>query len=448
MENIKVNKKLQDRLKPPQMLAAGFAFLILVGTLLLNTSYATKTGEQIGLLNALFTATSATCVTGLTVVNTAETFSDFGHLVIIILIQMGGLGFMTMSSLLAVILRRKITYRDRLTIKEQLNLDTRTGLVRFVIYVAKITFIIEAVTALALSFRFVPEFGFEKGLWYSVFHGISAFCNAGFDLFGNSLMNYQDDVLVNVAISLAIIIGGLGFVVYQDIIYKKKFKRFHLQSKIVLSMTAALLIVGTLVFLVLEWSNPSTIGGESIKNKVIGAFFQSVTARTAGFNTVELSFLRDSSAFFMMVLMFIGASSGSTGGGLKVTTFSVIALTTYSVIKGNEDVHVFGRRLSADTIKKSVAIAMACLIVVVVTIFVLTMLESAQFITLSYEVVSAFATVGVSQGITAALRPISKFIIILTMYVGRLGPLTLIYVFNTKGTPKKYRYAEGHISVG
>lgn len=441
-------RALKNRLSPPQVLALGFGFLILVGTVLLNMPWSTLTGERIGYLNALFTATSATCVTGLTVVNTAHTFSNFGHVVILMLIQAGGLGFMTMSTLLALFLRKKISFKDRLVIKEQLNVYTDKGLVKFIIYVVRITLIIELLVAALLSISFIPKFGLGRGIWFSVFHSVSAFCNAGFDLLGNSLIDFQHDPLVNLAISGAIIIGGLGFVVYVDLLERKSFRRLHVQSKIVLLMTGVLLLVGALGFLVMEWANPGTLGTMTVGNKVMASFFQSVTARTAGFNTIELSYLRDSSAFLMIILMFIGASSGSTGGGLKLTTFSVILFTAISVIRGEEDVNIFARRIPDHIIRKSVAIAMACLGLVLFVTFALTLLEDFKFISLSYEVVSAFATVGVSQGITPLLKPISKLLIVLTMYIGRLGPLTMIYAFNTKVKPKNYRNAEGQISVG
>ncbi|NLY09790.1 MAG: Trk family potassium uptake protein [Tissierellia bacterium] len=437
-----------ENMNPPQVLAIGFFALIAIGTVLLNTPFASRNGASVGWLNALFTATSATCVTGLTVVNTASTYTSFGHFIIMLLIQAGGLGFMTMSTLLALFLRRKITYKDRLVIREQMNVDTSAGIVRFIINVLKFTFIVEGVCALLLSTRFIPRFGITKGLWFSIFHSISAFCNAGFDLFGNSLLDFNNDWIVLLTISSAIIIGGLGFVVCMDILTRKRYKRLHLQAKLVLTMTGILILAGTVAFLVLEWNNPGTLGELNGSSKLLGAIFQSVTARTAGFNSIDLSKFNDSSSFFMIMLMFIGAGSGSTGGGIKITTFGVIFFTFLSVIRGYEDVNLFGRRLSEGVIRKSITIAMAAMFVVMGTMFAISLLESFKFIQIAFEVVSAFATVGVSQGITPTLHVISKLLIIITMFIGRLGPLTMIYVFNTKVVPKNYRNAEGQISVG
>lgn len=450
MNYITRHAKLKKRkATAPQIIALGFIALILCGTLLLNTTIASKTGQRVGFLTALFTATSSVCVTGLTVVNISQTYSGFGHTVILLLIEMGGLGFMTVSTALAIILRRRITYKDRIRLREQMNVTSSQGIINFLITVLKFTLTVEGVAALLLATRLIPRYGWAKGAWYAIFHAVSAFCNAGIDLFGSSLMGFQYDPIVTITIALTIITGGLGFVVWKDILDKKtRIRRYQLQTKVVLSMTLILIGAGTLIFSLLEWNNPGTIGAIQGPGKLMAAAFQSVSARTAGFNSVNIGNLTDASAFFMIILMFIGAGSGSTGGGVKINTFGVLFYTTLSVIKGYEDVNIFGRRLSSDIIRKSITIFLTCLFLVVSVIFLISMIEDFHFMQISFEVVSAFGTVGSSQGITPLLKPITQLIIITTMFIGRLGPLTLIYALTTKITPRNYRNAEGHINVG
>lgn len=436
------------KLDPPRVLALGFGSLILIGAILLNLPIATQNGESIGFINALFTSASAVCVTGLVVVNTGEFWSLFGQIVIILLIQMGGLGFMTMATIGALIIGKKITLKERLIIKEQLNQETMSGLVKLTKYVILSTFAIEGIGAILLSTRFIPIYGLIKGIWFSIFHSISAFCNAGFDITGNSIVPFVGDFIINMTISGLIILGGLGFSVYIDISRNKCFKKLHLHSKLVLTITGILLVVGMLVFLLIEFNNPYTIGNLNTSEKLISSFFQSVVPRTAGFNSVNIGGLYDTTVFFMIILMFIGGSPGSTAGGIKTTTFGTLVLTTIGVIRGNKDVVAYRKRIAEEVINRSLAIATVGVTLIIAVSFILTVTESADFLDLLFETTSAFATVGLTRGITSSLTNFGKIIIALTMYAGRVGPLTMAFAFARKSKASNFRYSEGNILVG
>lgn len=442
-------KKLKRfQLDPPKVLALGFASLILIGTLLLNLPMATKTGESIGFINALFTSASAVCVTGLVVVNTGEFWSLFGQIVIIMLIQMGGLGFMTMATIGALLIGKKITLKERLVIKEQLNQETMSGLVKLTKYVILSTLAIEGIGAIFLSTRFIPIYGKVKGIWFSIFHAISAFCNAGFDLTGDSIAPFVGDFTINMTISALIILGGLGFSVYIDITKNRSFKKLSLHSKLVISITGVLLLVGMIVFFLIEYDNPLTLKPLNLVEKLIASFFQSVVPRTAGFYSLNLAGLYDTTVFLTIILMFIGASPGSTGGGIKTTTFGILILTTLGVIKGERDIVAFKKRIGYDVINRSLAIATVGMILIIAVSFVLTVTEPANFLDVLFETTSAFATVGSSRGLTPNLTDFGKIIITLTMYAGRVGPLTMAYVFSRRSKHGNFRYSEGNIIVG
>jgi len=440
-----INKK---QLNPPQILALGFGLLIIIGAFLLNLPIASKNGESIGFINALFTSSSCVCVTGLTVVNTAEHWTTFGHIVIISLIQMGGLGFMTMATIVALFLGKKISLKERLVIKEQLNQDSMSGLVKLTKYVIYSTFMIEILGAILLSTRLVPIYGVKTGVWYSIFHAISAFCNAGFDLFGDSLAPYVGDIVLNLTISALIIIGGLGFSVYIDISRKRSFKKLNLHSKLVIIISLSLLLIGTVSIFLIEYSNPGTLKYLSMKDKILASFFQSVISRTAGFYSVPLSKLHESTIFIMIILMFIGGSPGSTGGGIKTTTFGVLFLTTRAVAKGDEDVVVFKKTIPTETIHRALAIVSISMALILIVSLVLTLTEDANFIDILYESTSAFATVGVSRDLSPKLSEVGKVLIALTMYSGRVGPLTMALAFASKKKESNYKYSDGNVLVG
>lgn len=446
-----LKKRIKElELNPPRVLALGFAGLILIGALLLNLPIASKSGESIGFVNALFTSASSVCVTGLVVVNTGEYWSLFGHIVIIFLIQMGGLGFMTLATLVALILGKKITLKERLIIREQLNQETMSGLVKLTRYVIFSTFTIEGIGALILSTRFIPIYGIGRGIWFSIFHSISAFCNAGFDILGDSIAPFVGDITINLTIAFLIIIGGLGFSVYIDISRNKRFKRFSLHSKLVLVTTFILIIVGMILFYLIEWNNPDTLQTLNTKEKVISSFFQSVVTRTAGFYSVNMSKIRDTTTFIMVVLMFIGGSPGSTGGGIKTTTFGAIFLTTFSVIRGRNDVVAFKKRIPQEIIYRALSIASIGLFLIVIVSMILTISEEANFLDLLFETTSAFATVGLTRGITPDLTSFGKVLITVMMYLGRVGPLTMAFAFakRQKNIKENYRYSEENIFVG
>lgn len=447
---MEIRKKLfKDKLNPPQVLALGFLSLILIGSILLNLPIASSSGSSIGYVNSLFTSASAVCVTGLTVLNTARDFTPFGQVIIITLIQFGGLGIMTLATVGYIIMGKKISFKERLMIKEQLNTESIQGIVKLTKKVIGYTFFLEMMGSLLLALRFVPMFGFEKGLAFSIFHAISAYCNAGFDIFGDSLIIFQNDYYVLLILSLLIILGGLGFTVYADLLAKDKLRKLTLHSKVVLIMTGSLLIIGTLSFLLFESSNPGTLGSMNFPSRLANSFFQSVSPRTAGFYSVDMSKIRETTIFSTIMLMFIGGSPGSTAGGIKTTTFACLLLTTISVVKGEEDVNCLNRRLPFETIKRAVSIFLIGLAIVFLTAIILTITDSSlKFINLLFESTSAFGTVGLTTGITDKLSTLGRLVITLTMYIGRVGPLTMAYAFARRNMKRDYRNAPGNLMVG
>ena len=447
---MEIRKKLfKDKLNPPQVLALGFLSLILIGSILLNLPIASSSGSSIGYVNSLFTSASAVCVTGLTVLNTAKDFTPFGQVIIITLIQFGGLGIMTLATVGYIIMGKKISFKERLMIKEQLNTESIQGIVKLTKKVIGYTFFLEMMGSLLLALRFVPMFGFEKGLAFSIFHAISAYCNAGFDIFGDSLIIFQNDYYVLLILSLLIILGGLGFTVYTDLLVKDKLRKLTLHSKVVLIMTGSLLAIGTLSFLLFESTNPDTLGAMNFPTRLANSFFQSVSPRTAGFYSVDMSKIRETTIFSTIMLMFIGGSPGSTAGGVKTTTFACLLLTTISVVKGEDDVNCLNRRLPFETIKRAVSIFLIGLAIVFSTAIILTITDSSlKFINLLFESTSAFGTVGLTTGITDKLSTLGRLVITLTMYIGRVGPLTMAYAFAKRNKKRDFRNAPGNLMVG
>ena len=408
---LRVYQKKRFNLSPAQIMVLGFALTILIGALLLNLPMASKDNNNVGFINALFTSTSSVCVTGLVVVDTGTHWTLFGKIVIISLIQIGGLGFMAMATLISIILGKKIYLRERILIQESLNQHDLSGVVRLTKNILIGTFIIEGIGAIILSFVFIPEEGLYRGIGYSLFHAISAFCNAGFDLMGNytSLTKYVDNATISLTISALIVLGGLGFPVIFDVLRKKKFSKFNLHSKIVLTVSASLIIVGFIVFFAIEYSNPKTLGNLSMKGKILAAIFQSITPRTAGFNTLDLASLKDSSNFFTIILMFIGGSPASTAGGVKTTTLGIILFTVLTLVKGRDDVEAFKKRISYSYVNKALSIILVGLSLVIIVSMVLSLTESKfGFLQIMYEVVSAFGTVGLTLGVTPSLKSYRK----------------------------------------
>lgn len=446
-----------NKMEPTQIMVMGFALVIFIGAILLNMPIATKTGESIGFLDALFTSTSAVCVTGLVAVDTSMYWSFFGQLIIITLIQIGGLGFMTVTTLFALIIKKRINLRERLLIQESLNQIDLSGLVKLTRYILLTTFLIEGIGALILSTVFIPQFGLYKGIWYSIFHAISAFCNAGFDLMGvvsgpfSSLTSYVNNFTVTITISLLIILGGIGYPVILDVIKNKKLSKLNLHSKIVIFSTITLILFGMIFIFVLEFNNPKTLGNLSFGGKILASFFQSVTLRTAGFNTIDLAVMRECSIFLMIILMFIGASPASTGGGIKTTTVATLVLTVKSFIFQKQDIEICERRISELTVKKSLGVFLIGLVVVVTGTLIISITDpDFSILEVGFEVVSAVATVGLSIGGSPNLSVLGKVFIIMFMFIGRVGSLTIFMALTSRGVKKNapIRYPEGKIIVG
>ncbi|WP_459837474.1 TrkH family potassium uptake protein [Halanaerobaculum tunisiense] len=422
--------------------------MIILGTILLSLPWATVANQGLSTIDALFTATSATAVTGLIVVNTAHDLSLFGQLVVLVLIQIGGLGLMTSSTLVVLLLGRKISFKERIIVKEEINHFDFSGLLRVVKYIISLTLGIELLGAVLLFFRFNSLFSVGKAIYFAIFHAISAFCNAGFDLFGTSLEGFVTDPYTNLVITTLFIIGGIGFAVLADIYHKREFSPLTLHSKLVLLLTVILIGVGVCGIFLLEFANPKTLGDLSVGNKLVAAYFQGVTPRTAGFNTVPIGNLTAGSLFLVIILMIIGASPGSTGGGLKTTTVGVLLLTTYSLVRGKKTPQLFGRTILQSTIYKALAVTLSGLLFVVLASLVLTVTETASFIRIFFEAISAFGTVGLSTGITSSLTVIGKLVVVVLMFIGRVGPLTLAVALGEKVETDKVKYPAEEILIG
>ncbi|QGP90865.1 Ktr system potassium uptake protein B [Neomoorella glycerini] len=423
--------------------------VIATGTLLLALPVASETGQPVKIVDALFTATSATCVTGLITVDTPTTYSLFGEIVIMALIQTGGLGFMTLSTLVALLLGKRITLKERLVMQEALNQLTVEGVVRLSRYVLFFTFLTEGLGALLLGLRFSRDMPPGQAFYFGVFHAVSAFCNAGFSLFSANLMDYRGDLLVNLVITALIILGGLGFSVVADVYTKRSWQRLSLHSKIVIRTTMWLIIIGTLMFLALEYTNSKSLAPLPLGEKVLASYFQAVTPRTAGFNTLNIGDLRPVTLLLIIILMFIGASPGSTGGGIKTSTFTTIAVAVWSIIQGKCDIEIFGRRLPRGTVLKALAVASVSLLLVVTVTGIMLVTEQEEMEIILFEVVSAFGTVGLSAGLTPQLTVAGKLLITATMYSGRVGPLTLAFAIAQRlGRQGIKHYPEEGVIIG
>lgn len=446
-----MKKSKTSQLSGVQILALGFAIVILIGAIILTLPISSKSGNATNFLDSLFTATSAVCVTGLVTLDTGTYWNEFGQIVIMLLIEVGGLGFMAFTTLLAILLKRRITLRDRLIMQEAMNTFSIQGLVKMVERIVLFTVLVQIIGGLLLATQFIKDYGPLKGLYFGIFHSVSAFCNAGFDLFGgySSVTSYSSNAIVLLTLSIIIIVSGLGFTVIIELLKYKKDRRLSTHTKLVLLMTSILLFGGILFMFALEYNNPETLGPMSIKNKILNAIFAGVSPRTAGFNSISLDGMTSGGKFLTIILMYIGGSPGSTAGGLKTATFGIIVLTVVSVIKGREDTELFGRRLSKELVYRAFAILIISFsLVVVVTMLLCITQPKEQFIDLLYEATSAFATVGLTTGVTQRLNFIGKIIIMITMYFGRVGPLTVALALTNKRKNKGYRYPETKILIG
>jgi len=451
----KVNmKKTKVRLSATQIIAIVFAAIILVGALLLSLPAASRSGSSCGFFPALFTATSATCVTGLVLYDTFTQWSAFGQVVIITLIEIGGLGFMSAASIFVFLLRKKVGLRQRMVMAQALNLNDMDGVVKIQKLVITGSLSIQGVGALILFLRFLPEHGFGRALAWGVFHSISAFCNAGFDLFGylqpgQSVIVFNDDPIVLLTLMSLVTIGGLGFLVWEEMARVRNFKKFSVYTKLVLLMTAGILLVGTAVILLLEWDNPATIGNMPLWQKVLNAFFQTGTLRTAGFASLDQALLRDATKAFSILIMFIGGSSGSTAGGLKTVTVVVLLLFVWAKARGKQSVHVFKRNIPGEKAVDAMTITFITVALSVFGAIFISSVAPVSFLDAWYEAVSAICTVGLSAGGTASLGVAAQAVIIAFMYFGRVGILTLSLGFLMGDKAKdRFQYADTNLLIG
>lgn len=428
--------KPKFRLNSWQIITLGYLIVILTGSFLLSLPFSNKASMWTPYINALFTATSATCVTGLIVYDTFTHWTLFGQIVILLMIQIGGIGFMTLVTLFGMMMKRKIGLYERKILMDSAGSLQTYGVVRLIKRILIGTLIIEGVGALLLMIRFIPVFGVANGIYYGIFHSVSAFCNAGFDLMGrnapfSSLTYFSSDVVVNITIMSLIIIGGLGFFVWNDIIEEKgKFKRFQLYTKIVLIATFVMITISALLFYLFECNN--ILDGKSAGEKILISLFSVITPRTAGFNTVQIASLSDSSKFLTMFLMLVGGSSGSTAGGIKITTFAVLLFGVIASARNDDAITIGNKRLEQSAGNRALAVLISYLTIVCVGITIITVVEDYSLTDIAIEVISAVCTVGLTVGITPYLGVISKLVLIFAMFAGRVGVLNLVLAFSEK----------------
>ena len=441
--------KKWDNLSPYRKLIFGFLVAIFIGVILLKMPFSLRENQNISVLDSLFTIVSAICVTGLSVVDVSQVFTSIGQLIILFFIQLGGLGVMTVSIIVFLLVGKKMSFETRELLKEERNSNSNGGITSFIKQLLLTVFVIEISGTLILTYGFSKYYSLKRALFYGLFHSVSAFCNAGFSLFTNNLEIFKYDRLINLTISFLIILGGIGFVTINSlvIIKKKKLQNLSITSKFALLITFFLLSIGTILFLVFEYNNLTTLKNMNFIDKLINSFFQSVTLRTAGFNTVPLTNIRPATVFISYILMFIGASPGSTGGGIKTTTFGVLILYALGVLKRKEYVEVFKRRIDWELINKALAIVVISVFYIIVITTIILSIESFPTDKVIYEVLSAFSTTGLSMGITAGLGIISKLILVVTMFIGRLGPMTVALAFTSNKT-SSIKYPKEEILIG
>lgn len=433
--------KRRFKLSTTQAIMLSFLSAILIGSLLLALPISSATANPVPYIDALFTATTATCVTGLVTVPTVTAWSTFGHIVILLLIQIGGLGIITVMSGLMIALHKRLNISDRLLLQDAFNLNSLSGLVRFVKKVFKGTLLIEAIGALCYMTVFIPDFGL-KGIWISIFNSVSAFCNAGVDIISpNSLIDYSRNPVINIVTSALIVLGGIGYVVWWDILRVLKnrtrkghgfFKYLTLQSKVAIFITVILILSGGVLIFIFEYNNPLTIGRLSLFDKLQISFFQSITTRTAGFATIPQENITNASAYFSLFLMFIGGSPIGTAGGIKTVTLAVLIATAVSTLKNRNEITLFGRSITRQAVNKALAVTAMSFAIMFASTLLLSLSSNAPALDILYETVSATATVGLTRNLTSSLNTIGKLIIITTMYLGRVGPISLVIAFNLR----------------
>lgn len=456
-----MRRVLKFRLTTTRIIALGFLIGIVLGSLLLWLPISSKAGETISYIDALFVATTSLCVTGLSPVVTATQWSYFGQGVIMLLMQFGGLGVVTFTTLVLLLLGRRITLSERLLIQDAYNLDSIAGVVKLTKRIVLGTLLVESIGAVCYSFVFVPQFGFWDGIWKSVFHAISAFCNAGLDtVSADGFLIYQTNVMINITTMLLIVLGGIGFPVWfdvmrvaklvkkKDILRKDAFRKTQLYTKLALTITVVLILGGAFLILLFEYRNPETIGELSFGNKVMASLFESVTLRTAGFQTIPQQGLTEASSLLALVLMFIGGSPSGTAGGVKTVTIVILLLSAMAAVRGDHEVTAFHRKVTDNFVRRAVAVVAISFFSVLVICMALSITEDAAFLDVLFETVSAIATVGLTRGITADLSFLGKILIIIAMYIGRLGPITMALAFNAKTYKGNKSLAEGKVMIG
>ncbi|PPA68910.1 TrkH family potassium uptake protein [Jeotgalibacillus proteolyticus] len=431
---------------PPQLLLIVFILSITAGTLLLKLPLSYN--GELSWLDAFFTSVSAMTVTGLAVVDTGTVFTLFGQTIIMLLIQLGGIGIMTFAVLFFLLLGKKIGLKERLIIQQSLNQNSAGGIIRLAIHLSIFAFIVEGFAVVILSTVWVPELGLAEGIFFSVFHAVSAFNNAGFGLKMDSLMGYAGDPIINIVISGLFVLGGIGFTVILDVWRSSSIRKWSLHTKVMILGTLIINVISMLYLFINEFENPLTLGGLPLDEKLWTSYFQAVSPRTAGFNTIDIAGLDDSSILYIILLMFIGAGSTSTGGGIKVTTFIIILLATISFFRRKAEINIFNREIRQELVFKSLAIAMSSVLLVVFALLILTHSEHhITFIELLFETVSAFGTVGLSMGITGGLSEVGKVVLIVVMFVGKIGPLTLAFSL-AKPDHSKIKYPKSDVLAG
>lgn len=446
----------------PQIIVLGFLTAIIIGTILLMLPISSSKGIYTPFLDALFASTAAVSVTGLGIVDVYEYWSIFGQIVILLLIQFGGLGIVTFTTFVMIIIGKKVSLKDRMVIQDAYNLNSLSGLVKFIRKVVIGSLVVELLGALLYMIEFIPEYGIIKGIWISVFNSVSAFCNAGINIIGStSLIEYVKNPLINITTCSLVILGGIGFVVWFDVLnilkliknkklsYKSFFNRLALHTKIVVVTSICLIVIGTVLVLVFEYNNPDTLGNLSWTEKIMAAGFQSVNIRTAGFHTISQVGLREPTLLVCMVLMFIGGSPVSTAGGIKTISFALIVIAVISVVKADEDTIVFGREIPRGLIRKTLAVISVFLSILSTSIILLLIFNEGNTMDIIFEAVNAATTTGLSRGFTDSLNSIGKLIIIATMFLGRLGPITMAISFTSRRKRKAIvKHPRGNVIIG